>query len=88
MSHSVVLFPQLMALLRSSYLPRKRIGKRTDLRQPTTMDSQLRGSNAMQGLLYEESGGSVGSSVVSKRKMEHRKRACRPEDADVAKEAE
>jgi hypothetical protein len=86
-SHSVFLFPQLMALLRSSYLPRKRIRKRTDLRQPTT-NSQLRGSNAMQGLLYEESIGSVGFSVVSKRKMEHRKRARRPEDADVAKEAE
>ena len=39
----------------------------------------------MQGLLYEESGGSVGISVVSKRKTEHRKRARKPEDADVAK---
>jgi hypothetical protein len=86
-SHLVFLFPQLIALLRSSYLPRKRIRKRKDLRQPTT-DSQLHGSNAMQGLLYEESGGSVGFSMVSKTGMEHRKQARRPEDADVAKKEE
>jgi hypothetical protein len=77
-------------MLRSSYLPKKRI------RKGKICDSQQRIHNSADQTQCknffmrsrEVRWGVSRVSKVSKREMEHRERARRPEDADVAKEAE